>query len=90
MDVDGLMATTPSHVFEEWKSYHKMVRWGEDWDQTAQLTAVQCGGNKSSSAYRPKYVPPAGSGGKFDAEQQLGLLNQLVQMNQARANRGGR
>lgn len=89
MDVDGLMDRTPSHVFEEWKSYHKMVRWGEDWDQAAQMTAVHCGGNKPISSFRPKYVPPAG-GGESGQNQTDAILSAMLAANRSKVRDGGR
>lgn len=91
MDVDALMARTPSHVFEEWKSFHKMQRWGEDWDQTAQLTAVQCGSNKPTSTFRPTYTPPVIAGDNSKSiERTNALLSTVLAINQARAASGRR
>lgn len=90
MDVEGLKRRTPSHVFEQWRAIRKMQRWGEDWDQTAQLTAVHFKGDKPISDFRPKYKPPVTeTDSQKSIERTNALLNTVLAMNQARAKRGG-
>lgn len=45
-------------MFEHWKAYWKMQRWGEEWMQTAQLTAAELKTGKPLSEFMPKYTPP--------------------------------
>lgn len=92
LDVEALKRRTQSHVFEQWRAYWKMKRWGEDWQQTAQLTAIHASGNKPLTDFMPKYVPPSGKAGREAVDRTTQILNAYLEVHQAlqERNRGNR
>jgi len=75
-------------VFEQWKLYWRMQRWGEEWQQTAQLTAAELKTQKPIAEFMPKYEPPEKeTDPKAKIDKSVALLNQLASMH-AGAKRG--